>query len=182
MADPAHLHVALPELEPILVNHDFAIGRYGPCAIVIWRGETTEAAVRCLRETVWSITADRHVPAVLAVVQTLADPPGSAARAEFGRVADDLARSHGWLSSVHEGDGFFAAVVRAVTTGLLLSKGVTSNVSPTVDAGVEWLAPSLRVPAGSLRTAVRDLAASPPRGSRALSSFRDPALVATPRH
>jgi hypothetical protein len=110
--------------------------------IQIWRTATSEVGARNARAAGAKLLAATQGPlGCIVVVERDAAMPSPAARAQLSAlVADVAARTRG-IALVQEGDGFRAATVRAVMTGLMLvaRNAVPHKIFRTVDEGEAWL-------------------------------------------
>lgn len=116
--DPAQSHddVVIHSL-----HRDWALGEYGPCLIVIWRGKVTEEALLVINAQIWSSTQARPGQvAYINVIEPNSPPPSAPLRKLVMEGLSRPGKALNCKSAVVEGNEFRSALVRAVMTGLAL--------------------------------------------------------------
>jgi len=105
------------------------MGVWGPCLIIVWRGQATEAAVLQINDRLWELTQQR--PGQSAFVNVIErdspSPPPAVRKASM----TGIARCGSALSckcAVIEGHELRSALVRAILTGMELLR---SKQQPT---------------------------------------------------
>jgi hypothetical protein len=125
------------------VDSAHAIGASGALLMSLWRTVTThEAMLRFHNFSAKMVAAGRKDPiAFLTVVEANADLPEPAARDELASMFKKLAESVACSALVFEGQGFKAAAVRGVTTGInmLARQPFPHKVFANVDEAGGWL-------------------------------------------
>lgn len=119
-----------------------AIGTVANVVLAIWREETWPLTVRILGAEIKRLQARQKTSGV-GVIQILEDgikPLGGDARAEFSKI---LQAGQDYIlcsSVVFEGDGFRAAAIRGIVTGLALFSRTPfpHTVFSNVEAAVGW--------------------------------------------
>ena len=97
---------------------DHLFAGWGSLFMVVWRHETTLAAVADLAPLVTQFAARHPRFALLVVVEESASLPSSTVRERIAASLQRVAPYIGASAVVHEGSGFRAAAVRAVLAGL----------------------------------------------------------------
>src|ERR1700733_15244187 len=131
-----------PELVVLAAREHWAMGEFGPCLAVIWRGAVTEEALHQIGERITALT-QRH-PGKCGYINVI-ERDSPAPPAPLRKIAmSDLARagkSLSCLGAVIEGNEFRAALVRAVMTGmaLLRPQGQPTKFFKTVADMSSWV-------------------------------------------
>ncbi len=99
----------------------WALGEFGPCLIVVWRGNVTEEALLQINERIWDLTQRRPGNCAFVTVIERDSPPPTAplrklAMAGLTRPGDALRCK----VAVIEGNELRSALVRAILTGMAL--------------------------------------------------------------
>lgn len=104
------------------MTSDCAMMQWGPVFVVIWRGVTTPAAVRRLRDQVLEVIGEYPgETTVLGIVEDTAAVPNPEARRLSAAVNDELAGAGARaFAAVIPTTGFAGAWIRGVVTGLNL--------------------------------------------------------------
>lgn len=130
--------------ELTLFEHDdqHGVGAWRNLLIVVWRKDTRAAAVDGVSAVLTELTRRHRDVALLQVIEEGATAPDADAR----RALSAMLRQHGGAircsAIVYEGDGFRAATLRAVVTGIaLLSRPAYPHVvfASTI-AAINWTA------------------------------------------
>lgn len=118
------------------------MARLRDCFLAVWKGETHLEAVDLLDAEMRRYRREHPVPiGLLMVVAERAAPPSASVRAQMAhhmrRSQDEIRAS----ALVYEGDGFRAAAIRAVVTGINL---VTKTAYPhkifgSVSSAADWM-------------------------------------------
>lgn len=130
----------------LYMDHDQATFVWDRLAVVMWRGQCTEAAVR--RVEVAGLDVLRHFRhgALMGIVEPSAVPPSTEMR-KASAACNDRLSAHGMIgiAGVLTTTGFAGSVIRGVITGLtLLSKSSCPfKVYESHFAAVSWLAEML---------------------------------------
>lgn len=127
--------------ERVMMDAHAAIMVYGPIILVVWRGETTKHAVETIRRVGLDATRRHGKSVAIGIVEDSAKLPGSEGREHSARVNDELAAA-GMVAAagVLPGQGFIAASVRGIVTGLTLlsRKRYPFRVFQYPKDAVEW--------------------------------------------
>lgn len=124
------------------VNSDCVLGFGAGVAIALWRYETTGADVLELQKTAERAHAAAGQPiALIQVVAASAIPPDAQVRTALGRMLASLLGRVSHSAIVHETEGFRAAMIRSIVTGLvaLSNPGFPHRVFSTVEESVSWM-------------------------------------------
>lgn len=139
----------------------FACGAVGPIAISVWDGPATTTHARAAAALLASVHRAEKSMLVLAVLGPNNPPPDGEVRdiiAQQVTKCEDRIRA---VSQVIEGQGFRAATIRAVLTGmsLVLRTKRPEKVCNTVEEAASFLAPHTqgRVSAFDITRAVAEL-------------------------
>ena len=138
MAEPAKI---------IELTDDHIVATWQNVVILVWKRETTTAALDALRKAHDQVAA-KHEGAVflLTIVEERAPMPPSATRDALAGFLKMLERSVELSAVVHEGAGFRAAAVRSVVTGVSLVARLPypHKVFATVAEAAAWFGPNSR--------------------------------------
>jgi len=129
-----------------LVVHDayphWGMAEFGPCLIVVWRGNVTEEALRKIGERISLLAAQRPGHCTyLNVIERNSPPPTPPLRkiamADIARPGKALT----CIGAVIEGNEFRAALVRAIMTGMTLLRpaGQPAKFFKTVQEMSRWV-------------------------------------------
>jgi hypothetical protein len=153
-----------PSLEVFLSDNDAVVARWRDFFLAVWKGETHMEAVDRLDAEMRRYRGENAIPVgMLMVVAERAALPSPSVRARMSR---HMHRTHDEVRAsalVYEGDGFRAAAIRAVVTGLNL---VTKTAYPhkvfgSVLSAADWMCelggPRWRGCAGDLSEVVASL-------------------------
>jgi hypothetical protein len=126
----------------------YAISSFQNHFITVWRRPATMEALRAVREAEMQlIKASPNGISVITVMEpsSFEKPLGATERAEAAAIARDCEASTLAAAYVFEGEGFRAAMARAVVSGImLLTRAKHPNkVFSNIPAGLEWLGPQL---------------------------------------
>jgi N-acetylglucosamine kinase-like BadF-type ATPase len=144
---------------------DHLFAGWGALFMVVWRHETTLAAVAELAPLVTQFAAQHPRFALLVIVEESASLPSSTVRERIAASLQRVAPYIGASAVVHEGSGFRAAAVRAVLAGLglIVRPPYPHQIFARVDAAGRWLAAAQRgMDAAGICDAVRALRAYRP--------------------
>ncbi len=123
------------------MDHDHATFVWDRVAVVMWRGECTEAAVRRVEVAGMDVLRHFRRGALMGIVEPGAAPPSTELRKASAASNDRLA-AHGIvaIAGVLTTTGFAGSVIRGVITGLtLLSKSSCPfKVYESHSAAVSW--------------------------------------------
>lgn len=137
----------------VSIGPDHAVATWKGFLIQIWRHGTTLDAAKKVRGAAARLAVEQKGPiATLVVVEPGASLPDRDARAQLaGMVSDQRVRMAG-AAMVHEGEGFRAAAVRAVVTGLMTMarNPFPHHVTATVAEACTWFDKDRRLPASDL--------------------------------
>lgn len=130
-------------------TEDHAFGIYRGALLYVWRRRATAESCRVWRRVMYEASRRPRIApgVVLGIVEATSPPPDLEVRNELVQlVADNV---NGYIRAgavVYEGDGFRAAMVRGVTTGLqLLSRhAYPQTVCSSVAAGASFLVAELQ--------------------------------------
>jgi hypothetical protein len=136
-----------PAAELLGADPDYALATWGSLFIIVWRVYTPVEAVREVRRQANRYAAERRGQlGFLTFVEPGAPTPSSAARAELASLLREASPFTRASAVVYEGDGFQAAAVRSVVTGLALlarQKFPHKIFGKTIDAST-WMVRELR--------------------------------------
>lgn len=137
--------------QPVLLSHDddYATGHWGDVFFILWKKNTTMEATHQLRSNLVDFT--RSHPAgvgLLTIVEANAPVPGADVRKALAAVLTDFSRNIKVSSVVFEGQGFSAAAVRSVVTGLTLiaRQAYPHKVFASLAEAGGWMLPQLPRP------------------------------------
>jgi hypothetical protein len=128
-------------LRRLHADADHRLALFGPLLISVWLQETRIAALRAMERVIE--TSARDAPGgrlgMFVVVEPHATAPSSAVRDELPRIR--RTSSIALTALVHEGNGFGAALVRGITTGLNLLEGskTHTHVFADVTSAARWI-------------------------------------------
>jgi hypothetical protein len=158
-------------VEIISMTPAHAIAIWNEFLIQIWRTGTSLDAALKVRAAAHQLSASQTGSvATLVVVEPQAAMPDSDARAQLAGMIDDQQGRMICAALVHEGQGFRAAAVRAVMTGLmaLTRQPVPHQVRATVEQACAWFGTERRLNADhvlQLARVVEELRGRIPRSS-----------------
>ena len=134
--------VPRPELH--FVDADQALASWRTFFVLIWRNRTTVEGVRRASAELEAFARKHpHGVAMLTIVEADAPMPTTEARTTLGDMLRRAEESLRCSALAFEGDGFRAAAIRSVVTGLALvaRPSYPHKVFDSVRSAVEWLAP-----------------------------------------
>lgn len=106
-------------LRPDVITPRYALGTFGPVLLQLWQLATPDEGARRARILARGLRADGHTrTATLIVVPESSVMPSAEAREQLSNMPTDLPGCAG-LALVREGEGFRAATVRAIMTGMM---------------------------------------------------------------
>ena len=146
----------IDEFEIVHSDVHCSIGTVRNVALVVWRVETPLKNVRVLAAELQRLRA-KNSRIRLGLVQVLEagiKPLESDVRSEFGKMLQSGRDYISCSSVVFEGEGFRAAAIRGVVTGLAIFSRTAfpHTVFAKVEAAVDWQLAHLRVDAPGLST------------------------------
>ena len=107
-----------PELRIVTLDKDVSIATHGQAVLCHFRGLTPASAAAILRRALGQLDARR--PAIFfAVIETTSTPPDGEARAAFSKFFEDSAERLACAVVAIRGEGFRAAMVRTIASGIL---------------------------------------------------------------
>jgi hypothetical protein len=131
----------------LLADRDYALATAGPLFFIVWRVNTNIEAVREAHRRMTAHAAARggHI-GLVTIIEAGAPVPSGASRAELAGLLRDANAYIQASAVVFEGDGFRAAAVRSVVTGLNLLARPKFEHKIFGDAGkaFAWLSTALR--------------------------------------
>ena len=135
-------------LSPSLLHReaDFALATFGDIFMTIWRDKTTMEGVRASRSAVEAFSAGRRREiGMLTIVEPGAPIPARAERTALADYLRAVSDSIKVSALVYEGEGFHAAAVRSLVTGLTLiaRQDYPHRVFDSVDKAAVFMAPLL---------------------------------------
>jgi hypothetical protein len=132
-------------MEVAVVAPQYALGTLGPVLLQLWELDTPIDGARKARELARTLHARGYEQTIsLIVVPEQSQLPSEAARKEVGYIPKDLPGCLG-LALVREGEGFRAAAVRAIMTGMMaFGQAAPYKIVASVAEGCDWL--SKRMP------------------------------------
>lgn len=139
---PRDLTPGLQELELAAHDEAHAVATWRNLLIAVWRTETRAAAVERVSQVLGMLAVRHRDVALLQVVEAGATAPDADARRVISRMLKEHADVIRCSAVVYEGDGFRAATLRAVVTGIaLLSRPPYPHVvfGSTI-AAINWTA------------------------------------------
>jgi hypothetical protein len=140
------------------VAPEYALGLLGPVLLQSWQLATPEEGARKARALAKSLRQRYPRTISLIVVPEQSRLPSEAARKEAGNIPKDLPDCQG-LALVREGEGFRAAAIRAIMTGMMSFGQVAPyKIVATTNEGCIWLATRFpEVPAAAIAHAHGEL-------------------------
>jgi hypothetical protein len=120
---------------------DFTSARLNDIVLQIWHKETTLAGVAALRAAIAKVASESAAGLrLLVVVESRAAMPTRSARENIAAFMTEFKSSIRATSLAFEGEGFRAASVRAVVTGLnmLTHHPFPYGVFPTIEKALAW--------------------------------------------
>ena len=141
---------------------DFALGSWGDLFFILWKKNTTLEGAKAVRTHLLEFTRARPAGVgLLTIVEANAPVPAADVRKALAAVLADFSRSIKASAVIFEGQGFSAAAVRSVVTGLTLiaRQSYPHKVFGSLAEASAWMLPQLPRPvtAGELATAVASL-------------------------
>jgi hypothetical protein len=136
----------LPPADLLLADPDYALATWGSLFVIVWRAYTPVEAVQEARRQLQAHAVRKGQIGFLTFVHPGAPIPSSTARSELAGLLRDASPFVQASAVVYEGDGFHAAAVRSVVTGLALlarQKFPHKIFGKTTDASA-WLVTELR--------------------------------------
>lgn len=125
---------------------DASFGQLGPTFFIVWKERTLATTVERMRETMLRrMRAIEGRIGILIVVAPDAPMPDAAARQGIAKLFADLGDRLAGSALAYEGEGFRAAAVRGVVTGiaLLVRRPFPHRIFESARSGAEWLAGEL---------------------------------------
>ncbi|MDD9942280.1 MAG: hypothetical protein OXU20_14635 [Myxococcales bacterium] len=123
-------------------------GSYENVGIVVWHHETTPEAVTNLATMLWQLADTREEAKIglIQIVEAKCAPLSSDARQAIGELLQSGASRIECSTVVYEGQGFRAATVRGIVTGLAMFTRTSfpHHVFATVPAAIQWHVAHLR--------------------------------------
>jgi hypothetical protein len=134
--------------QSVLLAHDadFAVGYWGDTFFILWKKNTTMEATQQLRGHLLEFTRSRPAGVgLLTIVEANAPVPGAEVRKALAAVLADFSRDIKASAVVFEGQGFSAAAVRSVVTGLTLiaRQAYPHKVFGSLGEAGAWMLPQL---------------------------------------
>lgn len=157
-------------LERTRIGEGWAVGFTGPVLLQIWRDHTPKEGAQAAVSLAGDL-GHSEAPRIgtLIVVADGSPLPSSEVRALLSNLPTELGRGVG-VALAYEGNGFRAAAVRAVLSGIMLLSRhrVPHDVFPSVERAAAWLAPKIGggLSTTALAQAVHALRAEIPEKSR----------------
>ena len=177
--NPPHSSARVAQASLLSYDEHHVAGTCGPIFIVNWKGVTSVPVVQSLRERILSFAAlmQRRI-ALFTIIDEAAPLPTSDARLAVTNVlrscSDDLCCS----AVTMEGDGFRAAAVRSVATGLafLARQPYPHRVFPQTHGALVWMTTHLGGAAelstvANMEESIRSMRAEPERFRRGSASL-----------
>ena len=129
-------------LESVSLAPGFAAARFGPLHLSIWEAPATVAQATIAIETLSAIGRTEDRVLVMAVLGPNTPPPDNAVRDLFAKEFSRLGSRVAAVANVIEGQGFRAATMRAVVTGLTLviRAGHPQKACHSIDIGSDFIA------------------------------------------
>jgi hypothetical protein len=132
------------------VDSNYCIAHWSRVFVIVWRRETTMSAVDDLQRNLVKFAAENPKAGILTIVERNAPLPPSLVRQRLAEILTSVGSSIQRSAVVFEGEGFRAAAVRGVVTGLtmLARPPYPHKVFATVDEAFGWLATGLEAAPG----------------------------------
>ena len=100
------------------LQHEFAVGVFGPVVAAVWRGAVTSQAVSAVESVLDRVAGRSAQPiAFLTIAQFKAPVPASEVRERIVQCYRRLGSKLGCVAQVVEGEGFFCRSLRVVRGG-----------------------------------------------------------------
>jgi hypothetical protein len=164
-------------------NADCVLGYANGIAVALWRYNTTAPDVQELERTALLAHGAHARPiALIQVVPASALTPDAAARTALARMLLNLNGRVSHSALVHEAEGFRAAMIRSIVTGIaaLSNPGFPHRVFARLEEAVAWMTP--KNPHGRVDALRFTEAVAKVRAVNPLAKNADPrALEARPR-
>lgn len=130
------------KLESVISTPGFASGVYGPLLVSIWDTAATVDQARSAASMLAALGRTEDQILMMAVLGPSCPPPDNAVRDIFAAEINRLSGRIAAVANIVEGQGFRAAAMRAVLTGLALviRSPQLQKACPTVDDGAHFLA------------------------------------------
>lgn len=150
------------------VDANFCIASWRQLFVVIWRHDTNAEGLAALRRTFAQFAATHSPIGLLTIVEAKAPLPPAQVRSGLASFLTEQGAHIKRSAVVFEGEGFRAAAVRGVVTGLtmLARPPYPHKVFGSIDDACAWLAPGLvgvsgvSLPTAQIWRALTDLRAS----------------------
>lgn len=153
------------EIGIVRTNSDCAIGFTSGVAVAFWRLHTKAADVAELERAASQAHQTSGKPiSLIQIVPTSAIAPDSHARAALAKMLTNLQGRVSRSAIVHEGEGFRAAMIRSIVTGVvaLSNPGFPHRVFSTLAEAVTWVTQVDRLEAAKVNLAVAKVRAAVP--------------------
>lgn len=134
---------------------DHAVASIRDVFVIVWRYRTTMEGVRACRRAFERFSgAHAHAAALLTIVELGAPLPAPEVRQGIANMLASFAPLVKVSALVHEGEGFRAAAVRGVVTGLTMLATVPypHKVFANVEDGARWMLTDAGFRSASLRS------------------------------
>lgn len=130
------------KLESVISGPGFASGVYGPVLISVWDSAATVEQARSASSLLAALGRTEDHILMMAVLGPSCPPPDNAVRDIFAAEINRLGGRITAVANIVEGQGFRAAAMRAVLTGLTLviRSSQQQRACATVDEGAHFLA------------------------------------------
>jgi hypothetical protein len=123
-------------------HDDWAMGEFGPCLIVIWRGTVTVAALHQVNERIVNLAQRRpgHC-AYINVIEKNSPLPSAQTRKLAMEGVEKPGRALTCMAAIIEGNELRSTVVRAIITGMafLLPKSQPTKMFKDTQQMASWL-------------------------------------------
>jgi hypothetical protein len=128
-----------PTLRRLAADADHRLALFGPVLLSVWIQETKIDALRAMEKHIEECAngAPGGRLGFFVVVETGAALPSEVVRAELARIRRRSAIA--FTALVYEGNGFSAALVRGITTGLNLMSDTTTHIFADVPSATRWV-------------------------------------------
>ncbi len=164
---PVRSGVASPRMQRLMDDGQHTVALWGDVVIVVWRREMRVDALRALGVTMGVLAQKSKIGLLgrFVVVEQAAARPSKEARDELVRMTREYPVA--FTAYVFEGDGFGAAAVRGIVTGVRIQSRSSSpvHVHASIADAARWVAANAPAYASApeLDAAARELRGSTPR-------------------
>jgi hypothetical protein len=149
------------EIQLVGKSVGFAAGSYGPIALSVWNGPSTPEHARQAAALLAAVARAEDKILMMAVLGPEVPPPDAAVREILSEQIQKIEKQILATANVIEGQGFRAATIRAVITGmgLVIRPPYPQKVFARVEQGAAFLAENSqgRLSASNVVRAVHDL-------------------------